>query len=756
MKRTLFSLYFTLIAILSFATDGFTVADVFTDHMVLQRNALVKIWGEAKSGSMVEVKFAGQQRKIKATKGKWQVTLKTGEAGGPYKLEVINGNNKVSFQDVLLGDVWLAGGQSNMEFALRRVKDARTEISLADYPQIRYYKVPRKFYPEQEVSKASWNVCSPQTASEFSAIAYYFARNIHKELNIPIGIIQTPVGGTTVEAWTSRTLLMSDNDFRPIVQHYDSIVNSYGPDGYEKLYNRYVASLTEYQHLSAEQKKYIAKPVEPMGRKNFHRPIGLSETMLSTVIPYTLKGFLFYQGESNTARGAQYRKLFPAMINEWRTSWGQEDIPFLFIQLPRFETKTRYWYELREAQYLTSLHVKNTAMVVAFDQGNPKDIHPIVKDTVGWRLSQLALGKVYGKKVVCQGPEFKKMTKTDDGSLLLYFNNAGTGLVAKDNASKLSGFTIAGRDGKFYPAEAVIVGKNEVKVKNSQVTAPVDVRYLWVNSTDMNLFNKEGFPAIPFRTDKYPLVTEGVNVNPEPKIPKLDLFLFIGQSNMAGRGYITDNYKDNIKNTYLLTPNGDMEPARNPLNKYSTIRKRLDLQGVGPAYSFAKAMTDKTGRPLGVVVNARGGSSINSWMKGAKDNYYDEALSRIRQAMKFGTLKAIIWHQGESDSNDPTTYMLKLQELIANLRKDLNDTKLPFIVGELAEWRMNGTSEAFNRMLRTVPKHIPYSYCVSSKELVPLINESDPHFSADSQIILGRRYAEAAYNACYSGNKYIP
>lgn len=751
MKRTLFFLYLSLIAVLSFATDVFTVADVFTDHMVLQRNALVKIWGEAKSGSLVEVRFAGQLWKIKAAKGKWQATLKTGEAGGPYKLEVINGNNKVSFQDVLIGDVWLAGGQSNMEFALRRVKDARTEISLADYPQIRYYKVPRKFYPEQDVSKASWNVCSPQTASEFSAIAYYFARNIHKELNIPIGIIQTPVGGTTAEAWTSRALLMSDKDFRPIVQHYDSIVNSYGPDGYEKLYKRYVASLTEYQHLSAEQKKYIAKPVEPMGRKNFHRPIGLSETMLSTVIPYTLKGFLFYQGESNTARGAQYRKLFPAMINEWRTSWGQGDIPFLFIQLPRFETKTRYWYELREAQYLTSVHVKNTAMVVAFDQGNPKDIHPIVKDTVGWRLSQLALGKVYGKEVVCQGPEFKKMTKTDDGSLLLYFDNAGTGLVAKDNASKLSGFTIAGRDGKFYPAEAVIVGKNQVKVKNSQVTAPVDVRYLWVNSTDMNLFNKEGFPATSFRTDKYPLVTEGVNVNPEPKIPELDLFLFIGQSNMAGRGYITDNYKDNIKNTYLLTPNGDMEPARNPLNKYSTIRKRLDLQGVGPAYSFAKAMTDKTGRPLGLVVNARGGSSINSWMKGAKDNYYDEALSRIRQAMKFGTLKAIIWHQGESDSNDPSTYMLKLQELIANLRKDLNDTKLPFIVGELAEWRMSGTSEAFNKMLRTVPKHIPYSYCVSSKELVPLINESDPHFSADSQIILGRRYAEAAYNACYSG-----
>ena len=181
-----------------------------------------------------------------------------------------------------------------------------------------------------------------------------------------------------------------------------------------------------------------------------------------------------------------------------------------------------------------------------------------------------------------------------------------------------------------------------------------------------------------------------------------------------------------------------------------------DSQTIGFARSGAllihsqKAITNKTGRPLGLVVNARGGSSINSWMKGAKDNYYDEALSRIRQAMKFGTLKAIIWHQGESDSNAPETYILKLQELVANLRKDLNNARLPFIVGELAEWRINGTSETFNEMLRTVPQHIPYSYCVSSKELVPLIDENDPHFSADSQIILGRRYADAAYKACYS------
>ena len=487
-----------------------------------------------------------------------------------------------------------------------------------------------------------------------------------------------------------------------------------------------------------------------MGKWNFRRPVGLSETMLSAACPYTLKGFIFYQGESNTARGAQYRKLFPAMIKEWRTSWGQGDIPFLFVQLPRFETKTRYWNELREAQYLTSLRVKNTGMAVAFDQGNPKDIHPIVKDTVGWRLAQLALGKVYGKKTIYQGPEFKKLSKAGNGSLLLDFINTGTGIIAKDGAASLSGFMVAGKDGKFYPAEAVIVSNSQVRVSSEQVQAPIDVRYLWVNSANPNFFNREGFPACPFRTDSYRLETEGVYVNPEPVVPKLDLFLFIGQSNMAGRGYITDNYKSSIKDVYLLTPTGTMEQARNPLNKYSTIRKQLDLQGVGPAYSFAKAITEKTGHQLGLVVNARGGSSINSWLKGARDDYYGEALSRIRQAMKYGKLKAIIWHQGESDSREPGLYMEKLKKLVADLRQDLGDEKLPVIVGEIADWRANGTSEAFNKMLRTVPQHIPYSYCVSSRELVPLINESDPHFSADSQIILGRRYAEAAYEACYS------
>lgn len=741
--------YLLILCPFIFAGERFSVADIFTDHMVLQRNTNVKIWGEAIDGTSVEVSFDGHIRKTSVENGKWMITLKTGEAGGPYELVVKNGDDNIRFSDVFLGDVWLAGGQSNMEFALRRVKDAKTEISRANYPLIRYYKAPRKFYEGHEVPGSAWKVCSSETASEFSAVAYYFARNLYKDLNIPIGIVQIPVGGTTVEAWVSRELLISDKDFSPLILKYDSVAESYVQGEYEKIYDCYQGFLSEYNKLTIEKKKYITKPAEPMGKWNFRRPSGLFYTMLKPVAPYSLKGFIFYQGESNTARGAQYRKLFPAMIKEWRNLWGQGDIPFLFVQLPRFDTKTRYWNELREAQYLTSINVKNTGMAIAFDQGNPKDIHPIIKDTVGWRLSQLALGKVYGKNIVYKGPEFKKKRRTKDGALLLDFANTGSGIISKNGAASLSGFMVAGKDGAFYPAEAVIVGESCVKVMSKHVKTPLNVRYQWVNSGEMNFFNKEGFPALPFRTDNYRLETENVYVNPEPVIPELDLFLFIGQSNMAGRGYITGNYSGGIKDVYLLNYSGTMEPARNPLNKYSTIRKSLEIQGVGPAYSFSKSIVSRTGHKLGIVVNARGGSSINSWLKGAKDNYYGEAVTRMRKAMKYGKLKAIIWHQGESDSKDVNSYIEKLKKMVTDLRTDLGNEKLPFIVGELAEWRKNGTSKAFNDMLRTISKHIPYSYCISSGELVPLIDENDPHFSADSQIILGRRYADVAYRVCY-------
>ncbi|MDD4968669.1 MAG: sialate O-acetylesterase [Paludibacter sp.] len=231
-------------------------------------------------------------------------------------------------------------------------------------------------------------------------------------------------------------------------------------------------------------------------------------------------------------------------------------------------------------------------------------------------------------------------------------------------------------------------------------------------------------------------------------LPKLDLFLLIGQSNMAGRGTLSTEYLDTLTNVYLMTPNNSMEPAINPLNKYSNIRKALKMQQIGPGYEFSKKITAKTGIEIGLIVNARGGSSIKSWEKGNKDQYYEKTLGRMKAALKWGTLKAILWHQGESDSGQPDTYLAKLSTMVQNFRTDLGYPKVYFVAGELAYWRKE--SKAFNTMIRTISSQIPYSDWVSAEDLTPLINISDPHFNAQSQLLLGERYAEKVLHSCYS------
>lgn len=230
-------------------------------------------------------------------------------------------------------------------------------------------------------------------------------------------------------------------------------------------------------------------------------------------------------------------------------------------------------------------------------------------------------------------------------------------------------------------------------------------------------------------------------------LPKLDLFLLIGQSNMAGRGTLSTEYLDTLDNVFLLTPNAGMEPAINPLNKYSNIRKALKMQQIGPAYEFSKKIVSETGATIGLIVNARGGSSVNSWEKGNKDRYYEKTLGRMKNALKWGTLKAVLWHQGESDTRQADTYMNKLSDMVGNFRTDLGYPKVLFVAGELAYWRKE--SATFNAMIRTISTAIPYSTWVTAEGLTPLINMTDPHFDASSQLILGERYAEKVLQACY-------
>ena len=507
MKNILLFLFCFPLSIM-YAQPKFTVADVFTDNMVLQRDAKVRIWGKATNGEKIQLLFNGQHKQCLSLNGQWEITLDPMAYGGPYEMKIRLDGDTVTFKNVLVGDVWLAGGQSNMEWTMRRVKDATSQIADADYPEIRYYKAPRVFYSSHQVPKGDWRVCSSVTVPEFSAIAYYFARNVYKEIGVPIGIIQCPVGGTTIEAWMSRETLLADKRHKPIIENYDSIVSSYGTR-YEALYTEWENNKAIYDQATKEQQRKLKNPVEPMGERNFRRPTGVYENMLRPLMPYTLKGFIFYQGESNTGRGEQYQTLFPAMIKEWRKGWRQGDIPFLFIQLPKFNTKSREWAELRDAQYLTAQKVKNCGMVVAYDQGDPRNIHPWVKDTVGWRLSSLALGQVYKRRKVYSGPELKKYSVKND-EVILTFLHVGSGLVAKDGEKEIKGFTMAGKDERFYPAKALIVNENTIKLTVEEVDKPLYVRYAWANSIEINLFNKEVFPAVPFRTDKLELVSKGI------------------------------------------------------------------------------------------------------------------------------------------------------------------------------------------------------------------------------------------------------
>lgn len=479
------------------ANNKLSVAAIFTDHMVLQRDTTVKVWGNASDNSEVTIEINNQVQKVDVKEGNWVISLSPMKAGGPYSMKISSKKEKIVLSDILIGDVWFAGGQSNMEFTLRRVNDAQKEINAANYPEIRVYKTSRKYYESQKTTEQVWKSLSSETAGEVSAIAYYFATGLHKAINVPIGIIQCAVGGTAAESWMSRESLLSNPDFSPIVEKYDSVMATYKKNQYDSLLMDYKKKIVIYDNEI--KKGFVRKPVEPMGEKNFRRPYALYKYMLKPIMPYTLKGIVFYQGESNGTRGYQYRTLFPALINEWRTGWHQNDLPFLFIQLPKYDKGGREWPDVREAQLLTSMNVKNTGMVVAYDQGNPDNIHPTKKDIVGDRLVKLALGIVYGEKRIYSGPVYQSMI-IKGNKVEITFSNIGNGLSTFNKSNEVLGFTIAGTDNNFLPAKACI-SENKVIVSNDLISNPIAVRYGWANCMDINLINAEGFPASPFRTD---------------------------------------------------------------------------------------------------------------------------------------------------------------------------------------------------------------------------------------------------------------
>jgi sialate O-acetylesterase len=467
----------------------------FSDHMVFQRGQKIRVWGMAEPGTTITVSLNGKTAKGKTNaKGRWQVSLPAMKEGGPYELEVKAGDEKIVLKDVYIGEVWIASGQSNMWWPVSESMNAEEEIKQANYPQIRLLQVPLKTSTELQWDvECKWQVCSPETVKDFSAVAYFFARELYKNLNVPIGMIHSSVGGTPAEAWTSYKTLKSNPMFKPLLE----------------IWKKYDQEVKKWQR-DVEKAKKEGKPEPPHPQAPFGldpqwaecwRPSALYNAMIAPFTPYPIRGAIWYQGESNVGRAEEYSVLFPAMIEDWRKAWGIGEFPFLFVQLANFmerkpEPSESAWAELREAQ-MAALRLPNTAMAVAIDIGEANDIHPKNKQDVGKRLALAALAKAYGFKIEYSGPLFERM-EIEGNKARIFFTHTGSGLVCKGD--KLLGFAIAGEDKKFVWADAKIEGKTVV-VWSDKVQKPVAVRYAWADNPECNLYNKEGLPAVPFRTD---------------------------------------------------------------------------------------------------------------------------------------------------------------------------------------------------------------------------------------------------------------
>jgi sialate O-acetylesterase len=480
------------------------LASPFTDHAVLQRDQPIPVWGTADAGEQVTVTFNGQTRSVAAgADGRWLVRLDAHPAGGPFEMTV-SGTNTIRLSDILVGEVWICSGQSNMEWTVKNSRDPEQEIAAADFPLIRHFKVEKRtFDTPQTRCNGAWTVCSPATAADYTAVGYYFARKLHQELKVPIGLLNTSWGGTPAEAWTSAPALRGHAAFAGVFAAWDKQAENY-PAALEKHQQALAKWEADAAAAKAAGKPAPQKPRGPQDPKTSpHKPAVLYNGMVAPLVPYAVKGAIWYQGESNAGRAGQYHDLLSLMIADWRRSFGQGDFPFYIVQLANFmarkpEPGESNWAALREAQYLTTTTVKNTGLATIIDIGEEKDIHPKNKQDVGLRLALNALARDYGKQVVYSGPVFKDMT-IDGATAVLTFDHLGGGLVAKGD--KLTGFTIAGEDKKFVWADARIVG-DTVVVSAASVAKPVAVRYAWADNPECNLYNKADLPAVPFRTDR--------------------------------------------------------------------------------------------------------------------------------------------------------------------------------------------------------------------------------------------------------------
>lgn len=511
MKRSLFYpviLFLIILGTITSAQTDLSLHSLFSDNMVLQRDLKIPVWGTAEAGSKVEVRIGSNLKStIANANGRWKLFLDDMSAGENYEMTVSSGQDTLKLKNVSIGEVWLCSGQSNMEFQLSKSKNGESEINSANDTRIRLFTVAHKSSPVPlENCEGVWKVCSPENIKNFSAVAYHFAKNLIKEINVPVGLINSSWGGTAIETWISKEVLESDPEFKSVFERWNKIVEEYPAvlSDYnlnkEKLLLKWKEDSSKSVSLGFAPPRKSGLPTAPGGRNT---PYGIYNGMIYPLAPYGIRGVIWYQGESNVGKPGEYKKLFPAMIKNWRDLWGIGDFPFYYVQLPNFarepEPSGSGWPELREAQ-LAALSVPNTGMAVTIDIGDPMDLHPNNKTDVGYRLALIALANVYDKQnLVFSGPIYKSY-RIDDNKIILEFDFSD-GLTTKGDA-KLKGFRIASADQEFFEAEAVIEN-NKVIVWSDKITKPFALRYAWGDNPAGNLYNKGGLPASPFRTDKF-------------------------------------------------------------------------------------------------------------------------------------------------------------------------------------------------------------------------------------------------------------
>lgn len=504
--RTLF-----LAAVVGWAGPAFAdvhPAALFSDHMVLQSGMTVPVWGVADPGEKVTVAIAGQKKSASAGKdGKWMVRLKKLSPGGPFEMSV-SGKNQIQIRDVLVGEVWLGSGQSNMQFTVSKKKasfagliNEEQEIAAANYPQIRMFtaKGTKTYEPQADVV-GEWLVCNPENVPGFSAVGYLFARDLQKELGgVPVGFLTVAFGASTAESWIRREALAADPQLSPMLKQFDTLVHYYR-DHPGALASDAPYSPQTINARPANAKAPLRDPVQDQ-----HQPTVLFNGMLRPVIPYAIRGAIWYQGESivgGKAGVAMYPHVMETLVKDWRAQWGEGNFPFYAVQLPALGNVSNNPM-VREGQaQLTSL--PNTAVAITIDIGDPTDVHPHDKAPLGNRLTRIALANTYGKKVEASGPVFQSM-QIDGAAVRVRFTHATGGLVAK--GGPLKWFQLAGADQTYSDATARIDG-DTVVVSTPTVSFPVAVRYAWDNYPEgANLYNAEGLPAAPFRSDKWDVLT---------------------------------------------------------------------------------------------------------------------------------------------------------------------------------------------------------------------------------------------------------